>query len=99
MRSGPGPRVKRAPVSASYGSAIPHVHRVLGEDGRMSVRDRGHAEHAIEPTEPSRTPSADDGVDVTLIRWMLSLTPKQRLSVLQRNVASILRPRDARSGD
>lgn len=25
----------------------------------------------------------DDGVDVTLIRWMLSLTPEQRLDVLQ----------------
>jgi len=43
-------------------------------------------------------PPADDGVDVTLIRWMLSLTPRQRLQVLQRNVESILRLRHARSG-
>lgn len=27
-------------------------------------------------------PPVDDGVDVTLIRWMLSLTPRQRLMVL-----------------
>lgn len=27
--------------------------------------------------------STDDGVDVTLIRWMLSLTPEERLAVLQ----------------
>jgi hypothetical protein len=26
---------------------------------------------------------ADDGVDVTLIRWMLSLSPEERLAVLQ----------------
>jgi hypothetical protein len=25
----------------------------------------------------------DDGVDVSLIRWMLSLTPSERLDVLQ----------------
>ena len=25
----------------------------------------------------------DDGMDVTLIRWMLSLTPEERLAVLQ----------------
>jgi hypothetical protein len=28
-------------------------------------------------------PYAEDGVDVTLIEWMLSLTPAQRLEVLQ----------------
>ena len=27
-------------------------------------------------------PEGDDGVDVTLIRWMLSLTPRERLDVL-----------------
>jgi hypothetical protein len=28
-------------------------------------------------------PYGSDGVDVTLIRWMLSLTPAERLAVLQ----------------
>ena len=37
-----------------------------------------------------------DGVDLTLIRWMLSLTPAQRLQTLQQNVRSILRLRDGR---
>ena len=31
----------------------------------------------------------DDGVDVTLIRWMLSLTPAERLEVLQSNIRSL----------
>ncbi len=35
-----------------------------------------------------------DGVDLTLIRWMLSLTPMERLQTLQNNVRSILRLRD-----
>lgn len=31
-----------------------------------------------------------EGVDVTLIRWMLSLTPAERLAVLQQFVNSVL---------
>lgn len=42
---------------------------------------------ADEPTH------SEDGVDLTLIRWMLSLTPVQRLEVLEHNVRSILRLR------
>jgi hypothetical protein len=32
------------------------------------------------PDEPAYSP---DGVDLTLIRWMLSLTPAERLDVVQ----------------
>lgn len=42
---------------------------------------------ADEPTH------SEDGVDLTLIRWMLSLTPAERLEVLEHNVRSILRLR------
>ena len=41
-------------------------------------------------TKPTHSP---DGVDLTLIRWMLSLTPEDRLVVLQENVWSIMRLR------
>jgi hypothetical protein len=34
-----------------------------------------------------------DGVDLTLIRWMLSMTPTERLQVLQQNIRSIMRLR------
>lgn len=47
-----------------------------------------------QPAKAEPTHSKD-GVDLTLIRWMLSLTPRQRLEVLQRNVQSILRIRHA----
>lgn len=33
---------------------------------------------------------SDDGVDLTLIRWMLSLTPAERLQVLQDQVDSLI---------
>jgi len=36
---------------------------------------------------------AEDGVDLTLLRWMVSLTPTERLAVLQRNVAAVWRLR------
>jgi hypothetical protein len=45
---------------------------------------------------PAHLPTrSEDGVDLTLIRWMLSLTPVERLRVLQNNVRAILRIRNA----
>lgn len=40
---------------------------------------------------------SEDGVDLTLIRWMLSMTPAERLRTLQQNIASIVRLRDGHS--
>ena len=51
-----------------------------------------------ESEDESETHS-EDGVDLTLIRWMLSLTPAGRLDVLQRNVASILSIRENQEED
>jgi hypothetical protein len=56
------------------------------------------------PDEKTPTPPADpdygsDGVDLTLIRWMLSLTPRERLEVLQASAGSLERLREvARTG-
>jgi hypothetical protein len=36
---------------------------------------------------------SEDGVDLTLVHWMLSLTPAERLQVLQRHVRSVLKLR------
>jgi hypothetical protein len=46
---------------------------------------------SAEPTH------SEDGVDLTLIRWMLSMTPTQRLQTLQQHARFILRLRHARS--
>jgi hypothetical protein len=38
---------------------------------------------------PESNTFSDDGVDLTLIRWLLSLTPAERLAVLQSNMQSL----------
>ncbi len=56
---------------------------------------------AERPAEPDIVHAVDqpayseDGVDLTLIRWMLSLTPLERLLTLQSYAESIQRVRDA----
>jgi hypothetical protein len=49
------------------------------------------------PNEPER-PAVElpSGVDSTLVAWMLSLSPAERLAALQGQVDSILRLRNAR---
>ena len=44
------------------------------------------------------TDYSEDGVDLTLIRWMLSLTPAERLQFLQRQVNRILAIRELNAG-
>jgi len=38
---------------------------------------------------------SEDGVDLTLIRWMLSLTPEERLEALQSHARAMSELRDA----
>jgi len=45
---------------------------------------------SAESTELVMPECIEDGVDLTLIRWMLSLTPGERLAVLQDQVDSLL---------
>ncbi len=47
------------------------------------------------PAEEEAREVSEDGVDLTLIRWMLSLTPAERLEVLQSMIRSIAKLRDA----
>jgi hypothetical protein len=52
-----------------------------------------HARQRSDRRGDAARPGGD--FDVTLIRWMLSLTPLQRLEVLQSHVESIQILRDA----
>lgn len=65
------------------------------EETGLGKRDQEPA--AVDRPGPAAPEPPDDGVDVTLIRWMLSLTPRERLAVLQQNVACLRRLRDAAS--
>lgn len=49
--------------------------------------------------EPAPLPDySEDGVDLTLIRWMLSLTPAERLQVLEEWVDGMLAIRGLNAG-
>ncbi len=54
--------------------------------------NKGKNDHSFpgEGIKDSPPTHSEDGVDLTLIRWMLSLTPEERLMVLQNNVWSIM---------
>jgi hypothetical protein len=43
----------------------------------------------MEEESEDLTDYSEDGVDLTLIRWFLSLTPAERLQFLQRQVNAI----------
>lgn len=44
------------------------------------------------------TEYSEDGVDLTLIRWFLTLTPAERLQYHQRQINAIERIRDLNAG-
>jgi hypothetical protein len=67
-------------------------------NGYQIMPDNLQDNDQIKPVDTVDKPTySEDGVDLTLIRWMLSLTPAERLQVLQQNVESILILRNARS--
>jgi hypothetical protein len=52
-----------------------------------------------EPEPPAQRPDySNDGVDLSFIRWMLSLTPAERLQFLQRHINRILATRERNAG-
>jgi hypothetical protein len=58
---------------------------MAGDEDKPAV-----GESQVSADQPTHS---EDGIDLTLIRWMLSLTPAERLQALQQNVRSILRLR------
>ena len=53
--------------------------------------------HEKNDTTPEVTQDhSDDGVDLTLIRWMLSLSPEERLQALQSTIRSVVSLQNAK---
>ena len=50
------------------------------------------------PDDPPLPEYSEDGVDLSLIRWMLSLTPAERLQFVQNQTNRILAIRDLNAG-
>ena len=59
-------------------------------DPKRTTRRNGVSRPASAPPETFPPGAYDEnGVDVTLVRWMLSLTPAERLEALEDWIASI----------
>jgi hypothetical protein len=63
----------------------------------MAEGNSPSANHEMKASLGNEPTHSEDGVDLTLIRWMLSLTPAERLQVLQQSVQSLLRLRDCQA--
>jgi hypothetical protein len=50
--------------------------------------------NVADPDPEALTQYSEDDVDLTLIRWMLSLTPAERLQVVQRHSNAIIAIRE-----
>ncbi len=59
-------------------------------------RDEGKKSAEESQAEDSDLIHYEDGVDPSLIRWMLAMTPGERLATLERTVRSMLGLRNAR---
>lgn len=58
----------------------------------MEIKSRdGNPEASPSPAD--KPTHSEDGVDLTLIRWFLTLTPAERLEALQQTIRSIMKVR------
>jgi len=65
---------------------------------RDKVKENRDFQNRLRRSSPISEPLySESGVDLTLIRWMLSLTPAERLQILQQTIRSILRLKGALS--
>ena len=70
---------------------------ILERDSTMTqIRSSADNVHVLKQNQPTHS---EDGVDLTLIRWMLSMSPAERLMTLQRTVRSIQRLLHATAGN
>jgi len=63
----------------------------------MKTHDNGHSRYDDDVLNEDLPAYSEDGVDLTLIRWMLSMTPAERLQTLQQNITSIGKLRDVKA--
>jgi hypothetical protein len=52
----------------------------------MSKKQRPYQK---QQSRKQRSTQGEDGVDLTLIRWMLSLTPEERIKALEDNIYAL----------
>jgi hypothetical protein len=64
----------------------------------MRVRRKKYGSAPKLGSGPVLAAQGPDGVDATLIRWMLAKSPRERLLAVQAAARAIVRLRNARSG-
>jgi hypothetical protein len=101
-------KIKESPLSKRdlahrLGTSASQLYRLLDPDNHRKSIDRildllevleCGVEITVKDREDTPVLIGSDGVDVSLIHWMLSLTPAERLLMLQQHVNSIQRLRD-----
>lgn len=65
----------------------------MGNRQGMTTKHTRKAKPEAVPPSMNRPTHSEDGVDLTLIRWFLTLTPAERLDVLQQTIDSIMKMR------
>ena len=84
------PRSRKLSKGSADGNSGCSVVLAMEKDKTaLTLEDAVNAEEKMLPTY------SEDGVDLTLIRWMLSFTPLERLRIMQRYAASTYRLQNA----
>ena len=84
-----GDRGKDFRSFASFGSLV----ECFEERDMKQKNEPGYPDLEKAPLSGRDPIYSEDGVDLSLIRWMLSMTPTERLQTLQQNIRSIMRLR------
>jgi hypothetical protein len=69
------------------------VNVFMGMKTILALRALFYGEMQPEPTQPEYD---ENGVDLTLIRWMMDMTPAERLETLQSFANAVLKARGER---
>jgi hypothetical protein len=86
------------PALSARHSTGPLAYRLLESQGLELALDMSESNRQLDPDKTprsSREDTSDSGVDRTLIRWMLSLSPTERLDFVQRHVNAVQQMREA----
>jgi hypothetical protein len=92
---------KGAPHTMMFSWRLPKRRGIVSSVARWFnyFKRAGMAANTLPNQVQDAQTHSEDGVDLTLIQWMLAMTPAERLQTLQRTVQSIQRLRHAARGN
>jgi len=96
LPSGTTKSTRQTLVILGRDALMPECHNGPVRDRRAMLRARDQLAEKPGVGIAERTAYSADGVDLTLIRWMLSMSPAKRLETLERTLRSLARLRPGR---